>query len=358
MSWVLTILGFCALIVLHEFGHFAAAKLTGMRVERFLLFFPPAIFKVRRGETEYGIGAIPLGGMVKITGMDPRVELPEDVRSRAYYAQPVWKRIVVISAGPAMNLLLAFLILWALFLVNGSATTTKTVDAKGLRPPAASVLRPGDRVVAVDGKGGSQEAIALAVARHRCAGRATDGCQATTPATVTVIRDGRRVTFTITPRYDAKVGRTRLGFSYEVQHHDVGPVGAARESISGMWRVTEATVSAIARIFQPEQRKQLSSVVGASKVTEQAFNQDISSALSLLALISLSLAIINLFPFLPLDGGHIFWALAEKVRGGRPVSFEVMERAGVIGFALVLMLFFIGLSNDISRLQGAGFPNR
>jgi len=119
----------------------------------------------------------------------------------------------------------------------------------------------------------------------------------------------------------------------------------------------DATVTAIARIFQPEQRKQLSSVVGASKVTEQAFNQDASSALSLLALISLSLAIINLFPFLPLDGGHIFWALAEKVRG-RPVSFEVMERAGVIGFALVLMLFFIGLSNDINRLQGAGFPTR
>src|SRR5881394_3600567 len=153
-----------------------------MRVERFLLFFPPAIFKVRRGETEYGIGAIPLGGMVKITGMDPRVELPEDVRPRAYYSQPVWKRIVVISAGPAMNLLLAFLILWGLFLANGSATTTKTVDRTGLQP-AASVLRPGDRVVSVDGKAGSQEAIALAVARHRCAGRATDGCEATTPAT-------------------------------------------------------------------------------------------------------------------------------------------------------------------------------
>jgi regulator of sigma E protease len=358
MSWVLTILGFCALIVLHEFGHFTAAKLTGMRVERFLLFFPPALFKVRRGETEYGIGAIPLGGMVKITGMDPRQELPEDVRPRAYYAQPVWKRIVVISAGPAMNLLVAFLILWGLFLANGTATATKTVDAKGLRAPAAQVLRPGDRVVSVDGKGGSQEAIALAVAKHKCAGQPRNGCQATTPATVTVVRDGRRLTFVITPRYDSAAGRTRLGFAYHVQVHHVGPVGAARESISGMWRVTRLTVSAIANIFQPEQRKQLSSVVGASKATEQAFNQNISSALSLLALISLSLAIINLFPFLPLDGGHIFWALAEKVRGGRPVSFEVMERAGVIGFALVIMLFFIGLSNDISRLQGAGFPSR
>ena len=121
-----------------------------------------------------------------------------------------------------------------------------------------------------------------------------------------------------------------------------------------MWRVTRLTVSAIAHIFQPEQRKQLTSVVGASKVTEQAFNQDASSALSLLALISLSLAIINLFPFLPLDGGHIFWALAEKVRGRR-IPFEVMERASVVGFVLILLIFVIGLSNDISTLTGKGF---
>jgi len=357
VSWLLTILGFCALIVLHEFGHFAAAKATGMRVERFALFFPPLLFRVRRGETEYGIGAIPLGGYVRITGMNPREEIPEDVKPRAYFRQPVWKRIVVVSAGPAMNLLVAFLILWGLFLANGSATATKRIDAHGLQAPAASVLRPGDRVVSVDGVRGSQEAIATAVARHRCAGHATKGCVATTAATVTVVRAGRPLTFTIAPRYDPAVGHTRLGFTYHVQYHDVGPVAAARESVSGMWRVTKLTVSAVARIFQPEQRKQLSSVVGASKATEQAFNHGITDALSLLALISLSLAIINLFPFLPLDGGHIFWAVAEKVRG-RPISFEVMERAGVVGFALVIMLFFIGLSNDIGRLQGAGFPSR
>src|SRR5436309_5803635 len=161
MSWLLTIARFGALIILHELGHFMAAKATGMRVERFFLFFPPRLASVRRGETEYGVGAIPLGGFVKITGMNPEEDLPPEVRPRAYYAQPVWKRIVVIGAGPAMNLLLAFLILWALFLANGTATTTKTVGTQGLRAPAATVLRPGDRVVAVDGKRGNQETIAL-----------------------------------------------------------------------------------------------------------------------------------------------------------------------------------------------------
>ncbi len=92
-------------------------------------------------------------------------------------------------------------------------------------------------------------------------------------------------------------------------------------------------------------------------MTHQAFARDLAVALNLLAIISLSLALINLFPFLPLDGGHIFWALVEKIRR-RPVPFSVMERAGVVGFALVLMLFFIGLSNDIGRLQGEGFRLR
>src|SRR6266576_7367981 len=116
MSYLLAFAGFALLIILHAAGHFAAAKAVGMRVERFALFFPPLIAKVRRGETEYGIGAIPLGGYVRITGMNPAEELPPEVAPRAYYNQPVWKRIVVIGAGPAVNILLAFVILFAISL--------------------------------------------------------------------------------------------------------------------------------------------------------------------------------------------------------------------------------------------------
>src|SRR5436305_6627707 len=129
MSYPFAFLGFAALVILHEAGHFAAAKAVGMRVERFSLFFGPLLGKVRRGETEYGIGPIPLGGYVKITGMTPNEALPPDVAPRAYYNQPVWKRIVVILAGPAVNLVIAFLIIWALFLANGEAVATKRVDS-------------------------------------------------------------------------------------------------------------------------------------------------------------------------------------------------------------------------------------
>src|ERR1700687_2796389 len=121
MSWLLTVLGILLLIILHELGHFTVAKLAGMRVERFSLFFPSTLFKVRRGETEYAIGAIPAGGYVKITGMNPEEigDLDPEVARRAYYTQAPWKRIAVILAGPGVNILIAFVLFWAV-LLSGS----------------------------------------------------------------------------------------------------------------------------------------------------------------------------------------------------------------------------------------------
>jgi regulator of sigma E protease len=355
MSWFLAFSGFAALIILHEFGHFVAAKATGMRVERFFLFFPPKVWSVKRGETEYGIGAIPLGGFVKITGMNPDEELEPEVAPRAYYHQPVWKRIVVIAAGPAVNLLIAFVILF--FLAFDLGPVNKTVDTVDPGSPAATVLQPGDKLLAVDGTRGGPDRLRAAIAKHKCVGEQVDGCVAKTPVTLTVLRDGQRVTLHVRPRYDAAAGRPLLGFRYGIDPAADTVPQAASWSVSRMWDVTTSTVSVIAKIFDAEDRKQLSGVVGSYEVTRQSIEFDAQQALLVLALISLSLAVINLFPFLPLDGGHIFWSLVEKVRG-RPVAFSVMERASVIGFALVAVLFVIGLSNDIGRLTGDGFQVR
>ncbi len=363
MSYLLAFLGFAALVILHEAGHFAAAKAVGMRVERFSLFFGPLLVKFRRGETEYGIAPIPLGGYVKITGMSPREEIPDDVLPRAYFNQKVWKRIVVILAGPAVNLLIAFLLLMGLFLSQGAVVTSHgqpvpVVAAGTIEAPASTYLRAGDQILAVDGRAHpSATQLTDAIASHHCAGRPAAGCQATTPVRLTVKRGSQTLQFAITPRYDPAVGHTRLGIEVTAATTGVGPISAAGHSISGMWYVTHVTITTFARIFQPAERKQLHSVVGAYKVTQQDFASSTASALEVLALISLSLAIINLFPFLPLDGGHVFWAVAEKLRGRR-ISFEVMERAGVVGFVLILLVFAIGLSNDISTLSGSGFQTR
>jgi regulator of sigma E protease len=363
MSWVLAILGFTFLIVAHEAGHFVAAKAVGMRVERFFLFFPPKLVSIKRGETEYGIGAIPAGGFVKITGMNPEEELPPDIAPRAYYHQPVWKRIVVIAAGPAVNILLAFLILFVLaFGASDVNNSVGQIDSGS--PAAAAHLKPGDKIVAVDGKRfaglGIEDRLNRfrdVVASHKCPGKQTDGCRAATPVQLTILRHGKLRTVTIFPRYDAAVGRTRIGFSYGTTPAHPSVAQAASRATSFMWLVTTKTVSVIGRIFEPAQRKQVSGIVGTTDVTQQAIGFGAREALALLAVVSLSLGLINLFPFLPLDGGHIFWSLVEKVRGS-PVPFSVMERAGAIGFVLVIMLFVIGLSNDIGRLTGQGFNVR
>jgi regulator of sigma E protease len=362
LSWLLAFLGFAALIILHELGHFGAAKAVGMRVERFSLFFPPLLARVRRGETEYAVGAIPLGGYVKITGMNPAEEIPPDVAHRAYYRQPVWKRIVVISAGPLVNIVLALVLLTSYLLIWGAPVgqTTNTVEALARDGAAAQVLRLGDKVVAVDGKRGEPQVLQRQVATHRCAGEQVDGCRAATPAEVTFVRDGRERTVEITPSYNAEAERPLLGFSYGVKRvfEPVDGFGdAVTTSIDQMWFFTTTTVETIAGIFDAEKREDISGVVGSYEATRQSIELSTDRAVFLLAVISLSLGIINLFPFLPLDGGHIFWAVAEKVRG-RAIPFSVMERAGFIGFALVIGLFMVGLTNDIGRLTGEGFEVR
>lgn len=402
MSWLLAFAGFAALIVLHEFGHFVAAKWTGMRVERFFLFFPPKIWSFKRGETEYGVGAIPLGGFVKITGMNPdelepeadreeieeedktptgllnRVEssgqdlnepLPPEVLERAYYNQPVWKRIVVIAAGPAVNLLIAFLILFGLaFGVeeikgNSAGVAELTDDA-----PATGAVEPDDRVVSIDGQtfadlsfADRADAFREQIATHECAQpEQQTGCEAADPVQLVVERDGAERSVEVTPVYDEAASQVLLGVRFEPT--ETGPANfsvteAASWSLDRMWFVTRESVSTIAQLFKPEKREQLSGVVGGYETTRQAIDFDTRTAVGILGLISLSLAIINLFPFLPLDGGHIFWSLVEKLRGRR-ATFATMEKAGAIGFVLILFLFFIGLSNDIGRLSGDGIDIR
>jgi regulator of sigma E protease len=373
MSWVLALLGFAALIVFHEAGHFFAAKAVGMRVEKFYLFFPPRATSITRGETEYGIGWIPLGGYVKITGMNPEEEIPPEVAHRAYYAQPVWKRIVVIAAGPLVNLIIAFAILFALAFnfapkldSDGNQIISNQIGAIQSGSPAEGILRKDDRLISVDGVSGTAEQLRDQIAGHACAGIPKNGCTAATPAKLVIERDGKQIPVAIRPQYQISdevpklspdYKRALVGFSYEAVPLNPGVGGAASYSVDTMWDVTSRTFTVISHIFNAEDRKQISGVVGNYEVTRQAIELGPSQALFLLAIISLSLAIINLFPFLPLDGGHIFWSIVEKLRG-KPTAFATMEKAGIIGFALVMILAVIGFTNDIGRLTGDGIHLR
>jgi len=364
MSWVYVFLGFSALILLHEAGHFFAAKATGMRVERFFLFFGPTIFSIKRGETEYGVKSIPLGGYVRISGMSPDDTLPAGEEHRGYYEQPVWRRIVVIGAGPAVNIVLAFVVLFFVFASSGEKIA-QTVGPIVPKSPAASVLKEGDEIVAIDGRrypGLDTEArlerFRDQISSHRCAGKQADGCRATTPVRITVRRRGSLQAISVRPEYDPALRHTRIGFEYGRAPAEYSAGEAADVALNTMWRVTSGTATVFANLLDERHRKEVSGVVGVSDVAHQTIDRfGAAEALILLALVSLSLGLINLFPFLPLDGGHIFWSLVEKVRGKR-VPFAVMARAGAVGFVLVIMLAVLGLSNDISRLTGGGFNVR
>ena len=359
LSFVLAFVGFAMLVILHELGHFTAAKAVGMRVERFSLFFPPTLARKQVGETEYAIGSIPLGGYVKISGMNPDEDLPPEARDRAYHAQPVWKRIVVIAAGPTVNLVLAFVLLFFYFAVIGPYDTGVAKLEKGY--PAAGKLQVGDTIVGVDGRAVDPNSdFSKLIAAHRCPERPpTAGCRAATPVQVTVVHDGRRRSFELTPVYDPRIKRTRIGFQYgDLETRANLSLGEATDlTLDRYWFITKATLELPARLINPEQRKQLSGVVGSYEATRQTILHQFDDVIGILAIISLSLAIVNLFPILPLDGGPIFWAIVEKVRR-RPVPLAVMERAGVVGFMLVILVFLIGLSNDIDRLSGEGFRMR
>jgi regulator of sigma E protease len=296
---------------------------------------------------------------VKISGMSPAEELPDDVRTRAYYAQPPWKRIVVIAAGPAMNLILAFVVLLAFFAFIGPVSASNKVGEIERDYPAFGALQPKDKLVSVDGKTGTSNQLANQIATHKCAvSPPVKGCRAATPAKLVLDRGGRLMNITLTPIYDPANQKVRLGFRYADGPHEPYSLGhSVRASADQFWYITKQTASLPARIINPEKRKEISGIVGVSDVAHQTVANDPGLAVLLLAVVSLSLAIVNLFPFLPLDGGHIFWAVVEMVRR-RPVAYSVMERAGMVGFMLVILLFVIGFTNDVNRLTNGGFQTR
>lgn len=367
MAWVLTILGIVALIVLHEFGHFTVAKWVGMRVERFSLFFPPTLLKVRRGETEYAVGALPLGGYVKIAGMNPEEldDMDPEATRRAYYAQKPWKRIVVILAGPAVNILIAFALFWAL-LAMGNANAAGTLEV--LNPsiqtrvpttlvaailehtPAEGVLKAGDKILAVDGHSVTVASAERAINAHRCPGALTNGCRAATPVTLTVKRDGRTLNLSVHPAYNAEAKRMLVGFDFGAAPKAFTVLGAGGTALHEMWKATTSMVTNLGKAFTSSKvRSELHSFLGITEIAHESVEAGAGYALVFLGFISLILAVVNLFPFLPLDGGHILWSVAEKVRGRR-ISLQAMYRYSSVGIVLLLFLVINGFGNDISRI--------
>ncbi len=403
MTLLIAVLGLALLVFIHELGHFFAARLVRMNPRRFYLGFPPALVKVRRKGIEYGFGAIPLGGYVKIPGMHrpapsdvdvhlgrareedqelvtpvDRVrqaleqgkieaarawlpslekavsgaqltpaarraaergvqELKDGLGADAYWRAPAWKRIFVIFAGPGMNLAFAVVVFAALFMVGGGEATRSVETVLPDSPAAAAGLRPGDRIVAVNSVFVTPSRISEVI----------DGTRGK-PTVIFVDRRGELLALRpVRPRKDG--GAYRLGFVLEGR--SLHPLQASWRSLELTGIVTREIGESMGRLVTGEGREDIASPVGIVRGSSTALEAGAERYLWVLGLISLSLALLNLLPLLPLDGGHIAFSLIEAVRG-RAVGREVYERVSAIGIALVLLLFFVGLSNDVGRLSG------
>jgi regulator of sigma E protease len=269
------------------------------------------------------------------------VDVDDALSPEAYWRAPAWKRVAVIVAGPATNLVFAVALLAVVFMLGVPVEATRTVASVSENTPAASMgLRPGDRILAVDGRRGDSEDLARAI--RGSGGRAV---------TLTVERGGKELRLRGTPRLDREVNAYRLGFSFDLRSESYGPLESVGRSLETTGSATKAIGSSLGRIVTGSGRKDVSSVVGITEASSNAAAQGAVDFLSVLAFISLSLALLNLLPLLPLDGGHIAFSLAERIRG-RAIPREAYERVSAIGIAVVLLLFVIGLSNDIGRLRG------
>ncbi len=348
-----------ALIFVHELGHFLFAKWSGVGVLKFSLGFGPTLFGKRIGETEYVVSLVPLGGYVKMMGEGDGpgqggAEFSEADRQRAFAEQPVWKRFLIVFAGPAFNLLTAAVLLVAAAAVFGlPEPTSRAVIGEVIegRPAAEAGLRSGDRVVSVNGTPVSTwEEMAAAI--NGSGGQ---------PIALTVTRQGEpERTITVNPRDEAAQdifgetvpgGERRfvIGVRPAAEYRELSLGQAIQLGALEAWRMTTLTVEALFRLVQG--RISASTIGGPLLIGEQTIRHAEQGAVALLrfmALLSINLGVLNLLPVPVLDGGHLLFFVIEMVTR-RPVSIRAREIAQQLGLTMLLLLMGFAIFNDIRR---------
>ncbi|MEW5762671.1 MAG: RIP metalloprotease RseP [Bacillota bacterium] len=328
---------FGLLILVHELGHFLVAKATGVAVHEFSLGFGPRLGGFKRGETAYNIRAFPLGGFVRMAGMEPREE--EVPPEKSFKHKPLWARMAIILAGPLMNFVLAVVILAAVFYVQGLPTaTTRIQEVLPGEPAARAGLQKGDTIIALNGvRVASWEKMVEQISARP--GR---------EVILTVLRDGRPREIRVVPARDPE-GRGRIGVLPVVELKRVGVEAALAGGADYTARLTWLIVDFIGKMITHQAPVDVGGPVRVVAEIGKVAGMGLVPLLNLAAFLSINLGLFNLLPIPALDGSRFLFLTWEGI-SGRPIKPERENMIHLIGFALLLVLMVVITYNDILRL--------
>ena len=338
------------LIFAHELGHFLAARIAGVGVLKFSLGFGPKIFGKKIGDTEYVLSWIPLGGFVKLLGESSNEELSPEDEKRSFCKQSVWKRMLIVLAGPGFNFLLA-IVIFVIVLVYGLPSLTSEVGEVRKDSAAFEVgMLKGDKIIYMNGeKIEFWEDIRSIIAENK-----------ERQMEVVVERAGEEKLLLIKPR----LSKTKNMFGEEVPSYLIGispsektvierrnPWDAILSSIKKTWEISELTVISVIKIFEGViSPKTLGGPIFIAQVAGAQVKEGIIPFVLFMAILSINLGVVNLFPIPVLDGGHIFFYIIEIITR-REISIKVREISQQIGFVILLMLMLFVIFIDIERLN-------
>lgn len=349
MGIIYGLIALIIIILIHETGHFSIAKLFHVFVERFSIGFGPVILRKKGKETEYVISAIPLGGYVKLKGENPEEGKKKDSDERAFYNQKLYKRFLIILAGPMFNILSAVLF-FAIVYAIGVPTLKSTIgEVKKDAPAYYAKIQKGDEIIAIDKKSiKTWEELSAIIKKN--AGKSI---------TLNIKRNGKIIETPITPKltevkdflgYKKKVGIIGIAPSGETITQRLNVFKSIEKGACRTVYIAKITILGIVRLI--ERAIPASSVGGPILIIEiasKAASAGFSTFLALAAIISINLGILNLLPIPILDGGHLTFLTIEAIRR-KPVPLNVQVIAQNIGLAILILLMAFAFYNDLSRL--------
>ncbi|PIR89207.1 MAG: RIP metalloprotease RseP [Candidatus Harrisonbacteria bacterium CG10_big_fil_rev_8_21_14_0_10_40_38] len=341
MTILLFIIGLSGLIIVHEFGHFIAAKKSGLLVEEFGFGFPPRLFSKKIGETVYSFNLLPLGGFVRIHGEKKDEENPEslELQKRSFWFLPVWKRSLIVTAGVIMNFLVGWIIISSIFMV-GIPEVVVVTNVVPNTPAESAGIKPGDHIV---GFSTTQSFIDFV------------SSSAGNPVAFEVLRGSEKIEINTTPRLNPPEGEGSLGIMLAEggipKHSFFSAIGQGfTASLKLLGSIFAALFGLIAGIFTGTAGlDQFVGPVGIFQIASQSAQFGIVYLLQLVGLISLNLVALNILPLPALDGGRLVFLIFEKIKGSPlPQKFEIWANA--LGFILLLLLMIVITIKDVIRV--------